>query len=260
MNIHSFLTPDALLPSSNLASDSLSLNVLWEDGGNSEQPGFLLPVFYLRIPRDYLMTDGALLFFSNSSPRCVTIVKVPVSWLWSWFCLYWPLAPWNSLPDIPYNIQAYFANSQSCPSTICFRQLVETLSPFFFPNWYSIYLSESVCLHSEMFVFSSVINDFFVSVFITKSNAFALQPYRKICWNDTVRMLPDTNNFTNFFANNMQYLVCIFVNENSSLFLSFNREQRCLQRLNTQDHFDQYFHIDDNVIRTIRSCQCQQPS
>lgn len=234
--------------------------VLWEDGGNSEQPGFLLPVFYLRIPRDYLMTDGALLFFSNSFPRCVTIVKVPVSWLWSWFCLYWPLAPWNSLPDIPYNIQAYFANLQSCPSAVCFRQLVETLSPFFFPNWYSIYLSESVCLHSEMFVFSSVINDFFVSVFITKSNAFALQPYRKISWNDTVRMLPDTNNFTNFFANNMQYLVCIFVNENSSLFLSFNREQRCLQRLNTQDHFDQYFHIDDNAIRTIWSCQCQQPS
>ena len=31
-----------------------------------------------------------------------------------------------------YNIQAYFANLQSFPSAVCFRQLVETLSLYFF--------------------------------------------------------------------------------------------------------------------------------
>ena len=31
-------------------------------------------------------------------------------------------------------------------------------------------------------------------------------------------MLSDTHNFTNYFANNIQYLVCIFVNEISSFF------------------------------------------
>ena len=142
--------------------------VLWEDGGNSEQPGFLLPVFYLRIPWDYLMTDGAQLFFSNSSPRCVTIVKVPVSRLWSWSCLYWPLAPWNSLPNIPYNIQAYFANLQSCPSAVCFRQLVETLSQFFFQTGIR-FISAKVSVYILKCLFFLALSMIFLFLFLLRN-------------------------------------------------------------------------------------------
>lgn len=70
MNIHSFLTPDALLPSSNLASDSLSLNVLcslgrWRKFGATwiPPPCFLSP-YSSRLPDDWW---GPIVFLKQFS-------------------------------------------------------------------------------------------------------------------------------------------------------------------------------------------------